>query len=282
MRLNIVHTTSYQYGRAVRFNPHRLMLRPRQSPDVRITAHALTCNPAAEISWAEDLSGNRVATARFREPASMLTITSELQVEATAVPWPVFQIPPHAQSYPFAYSPDEIADLGALYGAFEESPTVRRWAESFVRSRPTDTLALLKDINAGVRAAVAYRRRDEEGVQTPTCTLLLATGSCRDLAALFIDAVRHLGFGARAVSGYLFDIEAPERSEDTTHAWAEVYLPETGWIAFDPTHGRVGEAGLIAMAVGRCSTRTMPVVGSYAGAPGDLNGMDVAVAISLA
>lgn len=37
---------------------------------------------------------------------------------------------------------------------------------------------------------MAYRTRDEEGTQVPLETLTLGSGSCRDIAALFIDAVR--------------------------------------------------------------------------------------------
>jgi transglutaminase-like putative cysteine protease len=56
----------------------------------------------------------------------------------------------------------------------------------------------------------------------------MASGSCRDLASLFIEASRHLGFAARAASGYVFDPGAPEGRMVTTHAWAEVYLPGAG------------------------------------------------------
>jgi transglutaminase-like putative cysteine protease len=138
----------------------------------------------------------------------------------------------------------------------------------FIWSTPTDTLSLLKDLNAGVLAAAAYRPRDEEGTQTAAQTLALASGSCRDLAALFIDAAPLLGFGARAVSGYLYDpTDSDAAVADTTHAWAEVYLPGAGWIAFDPTHGRVGGGGLIPIAIGRYNGQVMPVVGSYVGGP---------------
>ena len=103
------------------------------------------------------------------------------------------------------------------------------------------------------------------------------SGSCRDLAALFLDAARHLGFGARAASGYLVDPDNPMVSTETTHAWAEVYLPGAGWIAFDPTNQRVGASGLITVAVGRCNGAVLPVSGSYVGAPEDFLGMTVRV-----
>ncbi|HKR87960.1 MAG TPA: hypothetical protein VJS38_07265 [Phenylobacterium sp.] len=139
------------------------------------------------MTWSQDVFGNLIATARFGESAAELAITSELMVEARADPWPCSD-PARAQSFPYEHSADELADLGALRATPEGGSTVRLWAQGFVRSRPTDTLALLKDVNTGVRAAAAYRQRDEEGGQTGAETLDLASGSCRDLAALFIEA----------------------------------------------------------------------------------------------
>jgi transglutaminase-like putative cysteine protease len=90
---------------------------------------------------------------------------------------------------------------------------------------------------------------------------------------LFIEVVRHLGFGARAVSGYLYDPDMPAGHAGATHAWAEVYLPFAGWIAFDPTNRRVGGARLIPVAVGRRNQQIMPVSGGYFGTSADLTGM---------
>jgi transglutaminase-like putative cysteine protease len=83
----------------------------------------------------------------------------------------------------------------------------------------TDTLSLLKDLNAGMLADITYRVRDEEGTQSPADTLDIGSGSCRDIAGLFIEAARHLGFGARAVSGYLLDLDQVPDEAGSTHAW---------------------------------------------------------------
>ena len=133
---------------------------------------------------------------------------------------------------------------------------------------------------------LTYIAREEPGTQSPQETLDLSSGSCRDLATLFIETVRHLGFGARAVSGYLFDPPTPEEPDNTgnqhgaTHAWAEAYLPDAGWVAFDPTNGRMGEAHLVPAAVGRSIAQLSPVDGRYAGAADDFLGMTVEVTVS--
>lgn len=275
----IVHQTAYRFARPVVLHPHRLMLRPRDSHELSVLDFRLACTPAADITWSQDVFGNLCAVAGFRQPAESLVIESRLTVASRAQAWPVFPITPGAQTYPFAYDDDEAADLGRLRLP-KPDPEVARWAHGFVAGPGTDTLSLLKDLNAGVLGAAAYRVRDEEGVQSAGETLSLASGSCRDLAALFIEAVRQLGLGARAVSGYMFDPAQVERQADTTHAWAEVYLPGAGWITFDPTHNAVGAAGLIPLAVGRANAQIMPVAGSYAGSAADALGMDVSVRIT--
>ena len=282
MQFDIRHRTTYRYARPVVLQPHRLMLYPRDSHELRVLATSLHCAPVAEFTWTQDVFGNRIATANFAQMAGELVITSGVSVELHAVEWPVFRIAPEAHSYPFGYSADEKIDLGAL--CLPEDPrqdtSLRSWVQGFVYGRRTDTLSLLKDINAGILSSVAYRIRDEEGTQTASETLQIGSGSCRDIAALFIEAVRHLGFGARPVSGYLYDPDTPAGRAEATHAWAEVYLPGAGWIAFDPTNRRVGGARLIPVAVGRRNQQIMPVTGDYIGTPGDFIGMEVEVIVA--
>ncbi|MBE0691982.1 MAG: transglutaminase family protein [Aquamicrobium sp.] len=282
MKLAIHHRTTYRYSRSVVLQPHRIMMRPRGSHEIALLSSSLSCTPVAELEWTQDVFGNLIATGIFSEPTDELVITSEFTVEQSAVAWPVFRIAPQAHSFPFIYSPDDIADLGTLRVPEHNDPEGRMgaWARAFVSGTTTDTLSLLKDLNAGILGSVAYRVRDEEGTQTPLETLVLASGSCRDIAALFIEAVRHLGIGARAVSGYLFDVQQSADDPGSTHAWAEAYLPGAGWIAFDPTHRRLGGANLIPVAVARSNRQIMPVVGGYVGTSQDLIAMDVKVSVA--
>lgn len=279
MKLQIKHRTTYRYLRPVGLLAHRLMLSPRTDQRLRTLSFSIDCSASGSIDWAKDVFGNTIATVTFSEQTAELTITSAAVVEQTADPWPVFNIDISAHAYPFTYSTEDKTDLGAFAVATSPGSRVADWAEAFVGSRPTDTLLLLKDINAGILTNVSYRIRDEEGTQSPQQTLEQASGSCRDIAALFIEAVRCLGFGARAVSGYVYDPQASVDDGGSTHAWAEVYLPGAGWIAFDPTHRRVGEACLIPVAFARNNGQIMPVTGRYVGMPEDFVELDVSVKV---
>ncbi|WP_274630910.1 transglutaminase family protein [Arvimicrobium flavum] len=282
MKLTVHHETTYWYACPVLLQPHRMMLRPRGSHEIVILASSLSCSPEAELDWTQDVFGNLIATATFSQAAAELVIINDLTVEQSAVEWPIFRIAPEAHSFPFDYSPDDLAALGTLVTVEHEDPEGRlaAWLRGFIHGTSTDTLSLLKDINAGILDAVAYRARDEEGTQTPLETLLLASGSCRDIAALFIEAARRLGLGARAVSGYLFDADASPGDRGATHAWTEIYLPGSGWIAFDPTHRRIGNANLIPVAVARSNRQIMPITGGYAGLPEDFMTMEVTVHVA--
>jgi transglutaminase-like putative cysteine protease len=282
-QIEINHTTSYVYHQPVQITPSRLMLRPRESRDVRVLAYDLSVSPDASVSWSQGVAGNAVAVASFGAPAAQLRIASRARVELCARPYPVFDIAASAISFPFRYADDEWVDLGPL-SAPPNDPDggLRTWAQGFVAAFPTDTLSLLKDMNAGTRSAVGYEAREDQGTQTPAETLSRRRGSCRDIATLFIEAARSLGFGARAVSGYLHD---PMRtllgSADTgsTHAWAEVFVPGAGWITFDPSNDRVGAADLIPVAVARDIRLALPVVGGYVGAPDAFESMAVEVSV---
>lgn len=287
--LNIRHTTIYRYREPVRLGPHRMMLRPRESPEVRLLSSMLTVTPAAALSWTNDVFGNVVATASFQALTDRLTVESLAAVDLAASAWPVFDIAASAIRYPFSYSAQEWTDLGALAlpQHFDASGRLADWARGFVRGRQTDTLALLKDMVAGVAAWVGYRSREEEGTQTPVQTLERGWGSCRDFAVLFVEAARSLGFGARIISGYLYNPELAQPSAapalvgaGSTHAWAEIYLPGAGWITFDPTNRGVGGFNLIPVAVGRVIGQVMPLTGTFLGMTDAYQGMSVDVQVT--
>jgi hypothetical protein len=95
--------------------------------------------------------------------------------------------------------------------------------------------------------------------------------------------VRSLGFGARIVSGYLYNPDQQSvglSDAGSTHAWAEVFVPGAGWITFDPTNRGVGGFNLIPVAVVRDIQQAIPVSGSFVGMTDAFAGMSVEVLVN--
>ncbi|WP_341702879.1 transglutaminase family protein [Ferrovibrio sp.] len=288
MLLVIRHRTRYLYSQPVTLGSHRLMLRPREGTGLRLLSFAATTAPASLVHWSEDVWSNAVATATPLWTADHFIIDSHARVETLAAPPPV--LPAHARQYPFRYDDAEWAALGALAQPAYTDPEgrLRGWAQAFVAGHGTDTLALLGDLNAGIAGWIAYQSRDAHGTQTPLETLQRGWGSCRDLALLLAEAVRWLGFGARLVSGYVYEPGAdhgdagasPDPVGGSTHAWVDIFLPGAGWRAFDPTNRCPGGEKLVPVAVARNIIDLPPVRGDFTGPPAAYLGMDVGVSVT--
>jgi len=269
-RLMISHLTEYAYASPVTLGPHQLMLRPREGHDVRIESSKLEISPVAALKWHRDAFDNSVAVATFSAPTDKLTVASEVTIEHYEDAPLDFVIEDYAVNYPFVYGPDERVELvpyqQLAYPTGQDG--LRDWVASLgLAQGPIETYALLAQMNGAIAGSFTYARREEPGVQTPTQTLADRRGSCRDYAALFIEACRYLGLASRFVSGY---VHAPstEAGNAATHAWAEVYLPGPGWKGFDPTSGEITGANHIAVAVARRPESVPPVSGTFTGPTG--------------
>jgi len=284
--LTVRHATRYRYAQPATFGAHRLMLRPRDSHDMRLVDAELTLSPPGDIQWSHDVFGNSIAHVEFAQGGTELLIDSTLHLERYAVVRPRFSIADEAQTYPFVYSASDRSDLGRLLDRHYPDPhgVVDQWAKAFVTENPMPTLDLLRSLNAAFKTDFTYNVRYEEGTQSPTETLARRSGSCRDYALLFMEAVRSLGFGTRFITGYLYDPALDGgnamQGAGTTHAWADVYLPGAGWVEYDPTNGIIAGENLIRVAVTRDPSQALPISGSFTAKPSDFLGMTVEVTVS--
>jgi hypothetical protein len=71
----------------------------------------------------------------------------------------------------------------------------------------------------------------------------------------------------RYVSGYLFHGENDhDRSlHSATHAWIEAFLPQLGWVGFDPTNWLLARERHIRTAIGRDYADVPPTRGMFRG-----------------
>jgi transglutaminase-like putative cysteine protease len=277
-RLQILHTTRYEFPAWVRLGPHRLLLRPREGHELRIESSVLSTQPTATIHWLRDIYDNSVAVASFEHATQELLIHSEVVVQHYDESPLDFVVESNAVNYPFRYEADTAAVLRPYLldpHAAQEQAILRDWlSHRWQLGQELQTYSLLERLCLDIRQTLTYQAREYPGVQTAAETLWRSVGSCRDFATLFMEAVRSLGMAARFVSGYL---DTPGNGNAATHAWSEVYLPGAGWKGFDPTLGEVVGNKHIAVAVARWPDVVSPVAGSFYGPPGASLFVDVAV-----
>jgi transglutaminase-like putative cysteine protease len=267
MNLRIRHRSTYRYKKVVSLGTHYLRMRPREGHGLHLEKCRIEISPPGHrIRWQRDVYENNIGIVEFTEPARELVIDCEFVVQACDENPFNFLISPEATEFPFRYDPELYRELFPLVRILysRDEKRVRDWLGRYWRpGMRVGTLELLQRINSGIYQDFKYCRRLEKGVQTPAETLEKMSGSCRDFAALFIEACRCLDLSARFVSGYFYHVEIEGRM--SMHAWAEVFLPGAGWIGFDPSWGILAASQHVPVSVSRHPENSTPISGVYIG-----------------
>jgi uncharacterized protein (DUF2126 family)/transglutaminase-like putative cysteine protease len=272
IRVALRHKTHYKYDRPVNMGPHILRLRPAVHSRTPILGYSLRVTPAKHfINWQQDPFGNFMARLVFPEKTTRFDIEVEVIAEMTVINPFDFFLEESAEHYPFEYDAQSAKELIPYRELSESGPLLMKWLKGVDRSE-TAMVPFLVALNQRLWGDLKYTVRLEVGIQTCEETLVKATGSCRDSAWLLVNILRHLGFAARFVSGYLVQLTADQKSLDgpsgpeadftDLHAWAEVFVPGAGWIGLDPTSGLFAGEGHIPLACTPDPVSAAPVTGA--------------------
>jgi transglutaminase-like putative cysteine protease len=267
MRLEIRYANEFLYAEPVTESHNLLRACPADSGEQRLFEYRVEVSPNTRIETYTDYWGTRVDEFGITAPHSMLRVFAESVVETGAPPQPVSDSPlsryrevavelseylrpsPHASWHP------AIADLAAASVAGKET-----------------SLEVVGAIVDTVSATMSYAPgATYVGVDIGQ-VLAQGKGVCQDFAHLAISMYRSRGIPARYVSGYLYATDQTEAVQPTdpeveiqTHAWVEVYVPDHGWWALDPTnHQPAGELH-VKIGHGRDYQDVMPLRGVYHG-----------------
>jgi uncharacterized protein (DUF2126 family)/transglutaminase-like putative cysteine protease len=273
IRVALHHQTLYRYGKPISLGPQLIRLRPAYHARTPIEAYSLTIHPEDHFrNWQQDPYGNPIARYVFNKKTTELIITVDLIANMTVINPFDFFVEDEVDRYPFEYGDELKVQLTPYLLIEDESATLKEWVASMPKQADR-MVDLLVKINSQFQAAIKYLVRMEPGVQTPTETLKLRSGSCRDSAWLMVQTFRRMGIAARFVSGYLIQLAADQPAIDgpsgpvndfcDLHAWTEVYLPGAGWIGLDPTSGLFAGEGHIPLACTPSYTGAAPITGSH-------------------
>ncbi|WP_199556127.1 transglutaminase family protein [Sandaracinobacteroides hominis] len=250
MQISIDHITTYRYTEPATGIVQKLRLTPRDNDHQQVVNWRIDVDADGRLVMAQDPHGNHCHLFYADGPVEALT----LHVNGTVIT---------SDSHGVVRGTDEPL-VPIIYrrstDLTEITPAIAAFAEPFRHADPLETLHALM---LGVKDRMQFEPGITNVVTNADSALQLGRGVCQDLSQIFIAAARHLQHPARYVSGHFAASEHPE--QEAAHAWAEAYIPDLGWVTFDPTHGISGSEAHIRVAVGLDSLDAAPVRGSRRG-----------------
>jgi transglutaminase-like putative cysteine protease len=263
MHFRVTHKTVYRYDAPVMLGTHVLRLSPR-TDGVNLHAERLMIEPEpVERSEETDAYVNRVTQVRFSGTTTQLRLASMFELDT-------YPNPPLAEERdPLPWAAERTSGLDA-YRAFSSGPAVRDYAEGVATEAGHLPVVFLDRLAKDLRARTDLKVRPDGRARSAEETLALREGACRDVTVLFLEASRALGLPSRFVSGYQAHAEIADARRHL-HAWAEIFLPGTGWRGWDVTHGKRVADGHVALCAAPSQADTMPIEGgfSFIGASGN-------------
>lgn len=250
MRLNIHHMTRYRFDEPVRYGLQQLRQTPKSTYQQNVINWATTIKGGVKELSFEDHHNNVVELISFDKDTQELVVICEGQIEIAETHGILGEHRGPAPLWLFRQStPRTKAGTGCR--------TLLRQIED---AADLDRLHALSD---AVRAAVSY----EIGASHPDWgaeeALEAGSGVCQDHAHVFITCARELGYPARYVSGYLMLDD--RKHQDATHAWAEAYVNDLGWVGFDVSNGISPDTRYVRVATGLDYGEAAPVTGTRVG-----------------
>ena len=262
-RLSIRHESVYSFDRPVLPGRWRLLMRPLDTHATRLIEASLE-TPPSDIKWSYDAYGNCVCHLTPQLESDSLVVVSTLVVERYPSPLIAVRIEGECLASPILYNRSDRAILEPYItpATGDDDPAYTEWLRVHLPERGEPAIDYLKRLNRAIQQEFTYGAREEAGTQGPAETLRVGGGTCRDFAWLMIESLRRLGFAARFATGYLYSPGANVRGSGATHAWCEVFLPDHGWLEFDPTNALVESSSLIRVAAARTWCEASPMSGS--------------------
>ncbi|MCE0507188.1 MULTISPECIES: transglutaminase family protein [unclassified Roseivivax] len=267
MKLSVSHVTRYVFETPVTrlIQSHRLT--PSRCANQRVISWEVNMLKAVRGAAFRDGAGDWTETVSVDGPldAFEIEVTGEIETEDFAG-----VLRDHREKVPpSAYL----------------TPTARTWPSQPLRELAEDTLAPLDGRPAIERAhalsnavadAVEYVPGETESLTTAAEALEGGKGVCQDQTHVLMAVAQMSGVPARYVTGYLFSA-MPDHISEASHAWAELYVDDLGWVGFDPSNRVCPDDRYIRLGSGYDSQDAAPIRGVVSGGAGER--LDVSVKV---
>ncbi len=266
MRIRVSHLTTYRYATPAASVIQVLRLTPRNHDGQYVTHWRVDLSADCRLNQNEDAFGNIIHTFTADGSFSELTVQVDGEVETRDTE-------------------------GVVRGAIERFPAglflretsltkpddaIIRFAANARETAGDNGLALLHLMLERLHGEMVFDTDPTQPTTTAAQAFALKRGVCQDVTHIFIAACRALDIPARYVGGHFHRADGVV-SQEAGHAWAEAFVPNLGWVAFDPTNGICATDAHVRVAVGLDYLGAAPVRGTRYGGAGETLAVNVHV-----
>ena len=289
-RYRVVHRTEYVYGATMLDGYSVACVLARPTPSQTVSSSVVVTYPEAdEYDERHDVFGNRIVQFGLHRPHDGLVVEAITEARIWAQELPRVDV--------------AWERVGATVAGMR-GPTALDVAPFVAPSRFVTTDANRLDLFSLATSSFTPGRGIVDAT-TAFCSEIFETftfdpsftevsspldvvlgdrrGVCQDFAHLAVGALRSIGLAARYVSGYIETDPPPGEPKsvgaDASHAWCSVWVPDHGWLDFDPTNGVVAPARHVTIGWGRDYADVAPVRGVVVG-PSSPQSLSVSVDVA--
>ncbi|MCB0666999.1 MAG: transglutaminase family protein [Saprospiraceae bacterium] len=271
MMYRVEHKTVYEYDNAASAGHNIVYQKPLNTNFQQLVRHQYIISPTPEvIEERMDFFENNYAYFSLEMAHKKLSVISRSEVEINSPPWQ--KISPEStkdwqEVVRFLSTTEATNDVRQFClesTLVYEIPGMQEYIkEIFQPGKPI--LLAMSEFNSKIHRDFKYRSGYTD-ISTPMEELFKdRIGVCQDFAHFSIGCLRSIGLAARYVSGYIETIPPPGKKKlkgaDASHAWIAIYVPDWGWIEFDPTNNMLVDQQHIRVATGRDFKDVVPLKG---------------------
>jgi transglutaminase-like putative cysteine protease len=257
VRIRIAHETVYRYDTPAKSAIELLRLTPRNHDGQYVVRWRIDVSEDCRLEPHEDAFGNLTHTFSADGPLSELRVgvAGEVETQDTAgvVRGALERFPPSLflRDTPLTRADGAIAVFAADAAGAADAPLGRMHA-----------------LLARIHGSFTFDPDPTHPATSASEAFAMKRGVCQDYAQVFIAAARCIGVPARYIGGYFLRADGVH-DQEAGHAWAEAYVPDLGWVAFDPANGISATDAHVRVAVGLDYLGAAPIRGVHFGGTGE-------------
>jgi transglutaminase-like putative cysteine protease len=268
MRLSVHYNTSYRYSQPARKVIQLLRLTPQSFLGQNVVDWRIDVDCDARLREGRDGYGNITHMLYIDRPIDHLKVSVSGRVltedRAGLIQGLTKDLPP-----PVFLRPTPLTHAGPALSDFAAA----------LEQQGGSTLDKLHRLAAAIHTRMTFDTQ-QTGADTAALDAFSAGhGVCQDFAHIFIAVARANRIPARYISGHLFRRDGAVLQE-AAHAWAEAWVEDLGWTAFDPTNGICADDAYIRVAAGLDYRDAAPFSGARSGGGEEELKVDVQVRLA--